>query len=96
MKIRVHKRSYDPVKLNKDMETIRYNTNLDEKENYEVWLNKAQDFLGTYTKEIWVNSKKRNKEIGHILRSLNIKSTLSWCANGFKFRPFPVADSNAI
>ena len=56
------KRNYDNKTLNDEMRTVRYNTNLDEKENYERWLHKAQDFLETYTKEVWVNTGKKNKE----------------------------------
>lgn len=63
IKIRINKRKYNPEELNREMSTIRYNTNLNEQENYERWLNKAQDFLNTYTKEIWVNTKKRTKKI---------------------------------
>ena len=51
VKIKITKRNYDIKKLNQDMSTIKYCKNLNEKENYERWLNKAQDFLKEYTKE---------------------------------------------
>ena len=57
------KRNYDNKTLNDEMKTVRYNTSLNEKENYERWLHKAQDFLETYTKEVWVNTGKKTKRI---------------------------------